>query len=123
MSKPVVKNARNGDEFWTPERCYVTELVNDPAIPEWSLARCRVPPGTTTQRHVLSVAEWYLVDKGRGLMQIGSEPAFDVTAGDTVAIPEGSPQRITNNGDADLVFQCLCIPRFTKYCYKSLESE
>jgi mannose-6-phosphate isomerase-like protein (cupin superfamily) len=123
MSEPVVKNAGQREEVWTPERCFITELVNDPAIPEWSLARCRVPPGTTTQLHVLSVAEWYVVDKGHGLMEIGAEPAFDVTAGDTVAIPEGTSQRITNKGDADLIFQCLCIPRFTQDCYQSLEGD
>ena len=33
----------------------------------------------------------------------------------------GSDQRITNTGAADLVFDCLCSPRFLQECYTSLE--
>lgn len=122
MSETLIKSAGARVEVWTAERCFITELMNDPDIPEWSLALCRVPPGTTTQLHVLSVAEWYLVDQGDGAMEVGSGAPFKVGPGDTIAIPAGASQRITNSGDSDLLIQCVCIPRFTPDCYKSLES-
>ena len=108
-------------EVWTDERCWITELANDPAWPEFSLARCRVEPGTTTQRHALAVHEFYLVRQGSGLMSVGAAPPFDVGPGDTVTIPQHAAQRITNTGTTDLVFDCLCTPRFLQECYTSLE--
>lgn len=121
MPKAFIPAPASRDEFRTRERCYITELLNDPAVPQASLARCRVPPGVTTELHRLSVDEWYVVGEGRGRMEVGDEPPFDVAPGDAVAIPAGSAQRIENRGDTDLVFQCLCLPRFTPECYEPLE--
>jgi mannose-6-phosphate isomerase-like protein (cupin superfamily) len=108
-------------EVWTDERCYITELVNDPDWPEFSLARCRVEPGVTTQRHALSVLEVYVIREGAGVMQLGDQEPFEVVAGDSVTIPKHMEQRIANAGATDLVFDCLCSPRFSQECYTSLE--
>jgi mannose-6-phosphate isomerase-like protein (cupin superfamily) len=108
-------------EVWTDERCYVSELVNDPAWPEFSLARCRVEPGVTTARHALSVHEVYLIQRGTGLMYLGDAAPFAVGPGDSVTIPKHAAQHIANTGDSDLVFACLCSPRFLQECYTSLE--
>jgi mannose-6-phosphate isomerase-like protein (cupin superfamily) len=62
-------------EVWTAERCYITELFNDDAWPEFSLARCRVEPGVTTQLHALSVHEVYVIEQGQGLMRVGLSKA------------------------------------------------
>lgn len=121
MSTALIPGGAKREEVWTAERCYVREILNDPRVPEASLAECRVEPGVTTELHRLQVAEWYLIGRGRGLMQVGDEPPFPVGPGDAVAIPAGCAQRITNRGDTDLVFQCLCMPRFTPNCYEALE--
>ena len=110
-----------GDEVWTEERCFITELLNDPATPAVSLARCRVEPGVTTQLHRLAVDEWYIVESGRGRVEVGAGAPREIGPGDIVAIPAGTPQRVTSLGEADLVFQCLCLPRFTPAGYESLE--
>jgi mannose-6-phosphate isomerase-like protein (cupin superfamily) len=104
-------------EFWTRERCFITELLNDDAWPEVSLARCRVEPNVTTELHSLDVAEWYVIEQGEGRMQVGSEEPFDVGPGDTVAIAPHRPQQICNTGDTDLIFLCICAPRFNTDCY------
>ena len=108
-------------EVWTEERCYITELINEPAWPEFSLARCRVEPGVTTQLHALSVHEIYLIRQGAGLMSVGDQEPFSVEPGDSVTIPKHVAQRITNTGNTDLVFDCVCSPRFFPACYASLE--
>ena len=108
-------------EFWTTERCYISELVNDAAWPEFSIARTRVEPGITTQLHALSVHEVYVIESGTGLMTVGDEAPFSVAAGDIVAIPKQVPQRIKNTGTSDLSFLCVCTPRFSQECYTSLE--
>lgn len=108
-------------EIWTEERCYIAELVNEPAWPEFSLARCRVEPGVTTQLHALSVHEVYVIRQGAGLMYVGDGEPREVGPGDSVTIPRQVAQRITNTGDTDLVFDCVCSPRFSEDGYTSLE--
>lgn len=108
-------------EVYTVERCYITELLNEQAWPEVSLARARVRPGITTQRHALSVAEWYVIESGSGLVSVGEAEPWEVAAGSVVTIPLGVAQRIENTGPDDLIFLCLCAPRFLQDCYTPLE--
>lgn len=117
----LIRNGKYRNEFYTRERVYVTELLNDAAVPEVSLARCRVLPGVTTELHRLDVAEWYVIEQGTGVMEVGGGEAFAVGPGDVVTIPPQMSQRITNSGAADLVLQCVCLPRFTPECYAGLE--
>jgi mannose-6-phosphate isomerase-like protein (cupin superfamily) len=42
------------------------------------------------------VQEIYLIAKGKGKVQIGGLEPADVTEGDTVIIPKGTSQKITN---------------------------
>ena len=46
---------------------------------------------------------------------------FAVEAGDAVQVPAGTPQRITNTGQHDLLFECVCTPRFRVDAYRNLE--
>jgi mannose-6-phosphate isomerase-like protein (cupin superfamily) len=112
---------RNPREILTGERAYIRELLNDEAVPEASLAQSRVLPGVTTELHRLSVAEWYIVSSGEGLMEVAGGEPFAVGPGDVVAIPPQSSQRITNTGPAALEFLCLCVPAFRPECYEALE--
>ena len=122
MNDNLVRSG-DGAEFRTQERVLITERLNNPAIPRISLADTRVEPGVTTELHRLSVDEWYVIQKGTGLMEVGGGEPFEVGPGDTVVIPAGVSQRITNSGDDDLRFQCVCMPRFTADSYQSMENE
>jgi mannose-6-phosphate isomerase-like protein (cupin superfamily) len=44
----------------------------------------------------------------------------DVRPGDVVVIPAGVAQSIANTSARDLVFYCICTPRFTPACYEAL---
>lgn len=115
---------RAGDrpEFWTGERCFITELMNDPAEPAVSLAVARVEPGVTTQLHRLDgVTERYVVRKGRGIVEVDSIQQR-LETGDQALIPAGAAQRIENDGDTDLEFYCVCTPRFFPESYIDLET-
>ena len=116
-----VKKAGNPDEFWIRERCFIREIANTPEIGDFSLAETRVEPGIRTELHSCAVKEWYVLTQGNGDMEVdGGEPT-SVSPGDVVEIPAGVSQRITNTGDDDLLFFCVCLPRFTPDCYESLE--
>jgi mannose-6-phosphate isomerase-like protein (cupin superfamily) len=113
--------ARLTPEFPTRERLHITEHLNDPAAPALSLADARVEPGVTTELHKLTVDEWYVIHAGSGLMEVGGGTSFAVGPGDTVVIPAGTSQRVSNTGTDDLQFQCVCMPRFTQASYEALE--
>lgn len=111
-------------EFYTPEGCYILELSNSDEDPAASIARARVTPGATTRWHrVLDTVERYIILEGKGRVEVGRLPPRDVNPGDVVLIPPGCRQRITNTGELDLNFLCLCTPRFVLAAYEDLERD
>jgi mannose-6-phosphate isomerase-like protein (cupin superfamily) len=109
-------------EFLTPERCHILETHNTAADASLSIARARVEPGITTAWHVLERSvERYIIAEGRGRVEIGDLPASDIGPGDVVVILPGTRQRITNTGTTDLIFYCVCTPRFQQSNYRALE--
>ena len=108
-------------EFWTDERCYIREILNDANFPHFSLASARVEVGVTTQLHSLKgIAETYIVRQGIGLAEVDGKK-FELVEGSMLYIPPGGAQRISNKGKQDLEFFCHCIPRFTPETYTNLE--
>ena len=111
-------------EFYTEEGCYILKLWNHEKDASASIARARVKPGITTQLHLLSgIIERYLITKGKGIVKVNDSDPEVVSIGDVVIIPENTPQQITNTGDEDLIFYCICTPRFTPNRYKTLEQK
>ena len=109
-------------EFWTEERCYITELINDPKMPAFSLAIARVEPAVTTQLHALrGINETYIMKQGKGVAEVDGKN-IPLSTGSSLFIPEGAAQRITNTGDEDLEFYCHCTPRFIPESYINLET-
>jgi mannose-6-phosphate isomerase-like protein (cupin superfamily) len=60
---------------------------------------------------------------GRGEVEIDGQAPATVEAMDVVTIPPGVSQRIRNTGDSDLVFLCICTPRFDAAKYVQLTQE
>ena len=120
--KPVVARVRERDqatpERYTTERCHIFESWNDASDPGLSIARARVEPGVTTALHTLDVDERYFVLSGRGRVEVEGLAPTDVEPGDIVVIPAGHAQRIRNLGETDLLFLCLCTPRFAPEHYR-----
>lgn len=125
--EPIVKEARifstyPETEYHIPEGCFITEIMNRDEFP-FSVSQARVEPAMTTVLHSLSdVFEAYYILSGSGLMEIDGGKLGEVVAGDVVPIAVGTPQRITNTGKNDLVFLCICSPRFQTPCYNDLEN-
>jgi len=120
--KETIKQQNLKNEFYTSEKCFVTELSNTPDDPDVSIARARVGFGVTTSWHRLKgTYERYFIISGRGLVEVGKVPSKEVTAGDIVLIPPMCRQRITNIGSDDLVFLAICTPRFSRGDYEDVE--
>lgn len=116
---PLIPGRRK-KEYWFREGCFITEWSNSDADPNLSVARARVEPGRTTRWHRLdAITERYVVLEGHGRAEVGDQ-AYDVQPGDVVIIEPGLPQRITNTGDADLVFLAVCTPRFEPASYSEI---
>ena len=101
-------------EVLTAENCFIAENYSSEAV---SVAKARVNPGVTTAMHHLKgVTEIYLITSGIGKVVIDSLQS-EVVSGDVVVIPPGVSQKITNVGKTDLIFFCVCLPRFVPECY------
>lgn len=122
ISAGVIPTAPATGEYRTGERCLIFELLNTPEDPGVSLARARVEPNVTTKRHcVIGTEERYVILQGKGQMRIDEIEPRDVAVGDTVRIAAGIGQSIANISNEDLVFLCICTPRFEWRNYRSLE--
>ena len=100
------------DEFWTEERCYITEVLNDPKVPEFSLAIARVEPGVTTQLHALrGISEIYILRQGEGIAEVDGKE-IPLNAGLSLLSPKAL--RRDHVRVIRLEFYCHCAPfRYT----------
>ncbi len=123
MTEHWLKKCDLSDEYYFTEGCFIIELSNSSDDPNLSIARARVEPGKTTKWHSLhGITERYVIIEGSGLIEIGDFEPQQVSIGDTVIIPPGVPQRISNTGKCNLIFLALCTPRFKESCYSSLDN-
>jgi uncharacterized cupin superfamily protein len=65
------------------------------------LAHASVPPGNKLLGHEDPMEEIYIIQKGRGQMQVGEE-ICEVKSGDSIHIPIGHYHELTNTGDEEL---------------------
>lgn len=119
---PWLFKVDEADEYYFEEGCHILELLNDPADPDLSIARARVPAGVTTRWHSLEgTVERYLIQSGVGCVEVGNAPARTVGPGHVVLIRPGERQRIHNPGPGALVFLAICSPRFRPERYVDIE--
>jgi len=121
--KRAVLSSDPAEEYLFREGCHILELSNSALDSGLSVSRARVGPGVTTRLHRLQgVGERYLVLQGEGWVEVG-DLGQRVGPGDLVLIPPGTPQRIRNLGETDLIFLALCTPRFQDACYQDMEED
>jgi mannose-6-phosphate isomerase-like protein (cupin superfamily) len=121
--KESIKHYDPAREFFTPENCFILEISNTPADPEVSIAQARVLPGATTRWHrVRGTVERYVILEGKGRVEVGDLPPQEVGPGDVIIIPPDFQQRIANIREQDLIFLCICTPRFVQEAYEDLEN-
>ena len=120
--KATVRRQDLEQEYFTEERCFITELSNIDDDPGLSIARARVEPGVTTRWHRLAdTSERYVILNGQGIVEVGELAPQAVGPGDVVLIPPLCRQRIANIGEDDLIFLALCTPRFRQPAYEDIE--
>ena len=120
--KPTIFHTQESAEYYTPERCHIIEIMNQPGI-DFSIARARVEPGVTTALHSLAgTNEAYYILSGQGRVRYGGHQEREVGPADIVIYSPDAPQSITNTGETDLIFLCVCVPRFRKEAYIALDN-
>ena len=108
---PVIK-FENCQEFTSGDGCVLRELLSPLRTPldlRYSLAHAKLPPGRASAPHRLNSSELYYMLRGTGKVFVDGEEDL-VGPSDTVYIPPGSVQYITNVGEDDLVFLCVVDP-------------
>ena len=120
----IIKAFRPDSEFFLEEGCHIVELHNSADDAGCSIARARVEPGKTTELHCLrDIVERYVIVSGSGEVEIDGKAPVAVAAMDVVIIPAAVSQRIRNTGDSDLVFLCVCTPRFDQKKYRQVTTQ
>jgi mannose-6-phosphate isomerase-like protein (cupin superfamily) len=106
-------------EFYIDEGCHIVEILNRSTHPDISISQARVEPGMTTENHFLEgTVEIYYILQGRGTAYIGDQ-TIAVKPSDLIYIPTGVEQYISNDTDEDLLFLCICTPRWQEHIYKT----
>lgn len=124
MAASLLRMSNEADEFYTAEGCYILESWNHEEDDAISIVRARVEPGVTTRLHRLDgIAERYLIISGEGRAEVEGLAPRRVGPGDLVYIRAGAAQRISNDGDSDLVFLAICTPRFVLHAYQDIDPE
>ncbi len=78
-----------------------------------SLAEATVYPGKLTQLHRHQrTEEIYHITAGQGRMTLGAD-VFDVSPGDSILIPPGTPHAIEATGGESLRILCCCSPAYS----------
>ena len=122
MTEPQIIKHNSVGEVYIEEKCFIAEYENHPGPEGHSLARARVKPGERTRWHrLVDTEERYIILQGEGLVEIGQLEPTKVVPGDIVVIPSEIDQRITNIGQDDLLFLCLCTPGFRQENYRDTE--
>ncbi len=122
IMEPQIVHFDASGEFPSQERCHILESWNEGVDPALSIARARVEPGITTKWHKLDgVEERYIIVEGEGVVSVGDMEPAEVAVGDVIIISSNTPQRIENKGDNDLIFYCICSPRYNQDLYLELE--
>jgi len=119
--QPKIVKSGSLNPYLTPERCYIAENFSNKDV---SIAIATVKPGVATKAHYLKkIQEIYIITAGEGKVTFSGLEPTNVGVGDVIVIPAGTSQKIINTGKADLVFYCVCTPRFTQDCYFDDEAE
>lgn len=116
----MIFKTTNTSEYFLDEGCFIREIMNTADIPNVSIAQARVEVGKTTELHTLTADEMYYILSGQGEVEIAGQPKTLVSVGDVAYIKANATQRITNTGKEDLIFLCICAPRFTPEKYESV---
>jgi len=121
MKKAVFKEDP-AKTYFSGEGCFINELFNEVNHSGGSIAKATVKPEMITENHLLSdTDEWYYILEGIGEMFLNGQNIGEVKPGETVHIPQNTPQYIKNTGSEDLVFLCFCTPAFKMEVYKKVE--
>jgi mannose-6-phosphate isomerase-like protein (cupin superfamily) len=118
----TIKRFQPATETYIEEGCHIVELHNTAADADCSIARARLESGRTTRLHCLhGTLERYVILEGRGAVTVGGGQPQTVCELDVVNISAGVSQSISNTGQTDLIFLCICTPRFIAGNYQDLE--
>lgn len=100
--------------YVTKDTSLIRELMHPDrhGVRHQSLAEAIVAPGTVTTLHRhRQTEELYHLLAGSGRMTLGDE-VFEVSVGDTVLIPPGTPHAIAATGSEPLRLLCCCSPAY-----------
>jgi len=109
-----IVNCNDAVAFTTKDGSTIREILayRNSSIKNQSLAEATVPVGgSTTEHYHPKTEEIYFIIKGYGKIKIKDE-LRNISVFDGIAIPPGTPHKLWNTGQEDLVLLCMCAPAY-----------
>jgi mannose-6-phosphate isomerase-like protein (cupin superfamily) len=110
----LIRNRDNAESYVTKDKSVIWELYHPGSSPvkDVSVAEAYVEAGDETEAHVHKRSqEIYYIAEGSGSMRLGDR-RFDVTKGDAVLIPPGTPHNVRAGGHGVRIL-CICSPPYS----------
>lgn len=110
----TARRIEDAEPFRTLDGSSIREWVHprQGGVEGQSIAEATVPAGARTERHYhRRTEEVYLGLTGAGIVDVdGVEHRLE--PGVAVIVPPGRPHHAVADGEADLVFLCVCVPAY-----------
>ena len=103
------------ETYETKDGSLIRELLHPDKdrVNNQSLAEATIPAGAKTYLHRHGESEEiYHITAGQGVMTLGDK-SFEVTAGDSICIPPGTPHCVEHRSSLPLVILCCCAPAYS----------
>lgn len=110
-----IRNIKETEYFTAADGCKITETFGIPSTTtsKASVAYAVVPAQVKLFTHKHTFEEFYVIVKGRGLMELGDK-LEEVKPGDNIYISKGTWHSIKNLSDSEtLELYCFCSPAYT----------
>ncbi|MBI4127062.1 MAG: cupin domain-containing protein [Deltaproteobacteria bacterium] len=110
-----VRNIAETEYFIAADGAKITETFGIPTTKtrEGSVAYAIIPPKVKLYTHKHTFEEWYVITKGKGLMELADETQ-KVGPGDNIYIKRGTWHSIENIAEREpLELYCFCTPAYT----------
>lgn len=107
-----VKKNLDSSEFEAADKTILSELVNpfnDEISIGYSVARARLPVGTSSLAHRLASSELYYILNGKGKLHV-DDTYVALEIGDSAFVPANALQYIENVSEDELLFLCIVEP-------------
>ena len=103
----MIRNVNVAEHYWWGDSCEGWRLLDRPDL---SVIQERIPPGAGEVKHYHKRArQIFFVLSGQLEIELGDH-SFQLSSGDSIEVPPGTPHQVRNTGYSDASFLVISAP-------------